>query len=88
MIMVETASGPFQVIDRGAPDRSPLLDFGLPTISAVRPHPKAQGFTAFFIKGAQDKKYKAMSAWLRKLYPNDYPFRLTKASASKPPAAP
>ncbi len=83
MTLVEQNSGPFQIIDRGAPKRSPLLEFGVNPESAQRPHPTVKGMDVFFRTGAGDKNYQSTLAWINKLYPGDYPFRLTKPT---PPA--
>ena len=38
----------------------------------------------YFQKGASDRNYQQILDWMKKLYPREYPFRLTKKPAQAP----
>ena len=55
------------LISRDTPERSPLLQLGLPQSESAIPHPDAQGWRPYF-RSRDDQRYLDMVEWIRSLY--------------------
>ena len=60
------AGGELAMIDRTTPDRSLLLQYGLPLAQADFKHPKVANFNAIFGRGKADPQYRATLEWITK----------------------
>lgn len=76
------------LIDYGSPDRSPLLQLGLPRPDSIRPHPDVAGWSPTF-RTREDHRFKQAVEWIQAMHrPRpDYPVEYTPPSvvrAAKP----
>lgn len=81
------------MIDRGTPERSLLIQYGLPREAAATPHPDVPGWQPAF-RTDRDRQYQLIREWLgsglyspKPDYGIDYPLPQI-APPAKPPAAP
>lgn len=58
----------YDMIDRADPQRSLLLQFGMPPEDAVFPHPQVRGMQPAFRRGTEDRQYITILNWIRSLY--------------------
>ncbi|MDH3584859.1 MAG: hypothetical protein OER86_11665, partial [Phycisphaerae bacterium] len=92
LILRRTPGEPVPVIFKSDPERSLLLQYGLPQREATTPHPVVRGKMVWRSKfrGRRDPLYLDMVNWIRSLYgeSEDYPIEFTvpAATGSSPPA--
>jgi hypothetical protein len=58
----------YDMIDRVAPERSLLLQFGMNPEDAFFPHPPVRGMQAAFARGTEDRQYTVIQSWIQSLY--------------------
>ena len=58
----------YDMIDRVAPDRSLLLQFGMRAEDSVFPHPPIRNMQPAFLKGQDDAQYRMIRNWIQSLY--------------------
>ena len=86
--------GNVAMLDRGSPERSLLLEMGLPLEMAQTPHPTVPNFRAAF-RNRQDPRYNRIADWLGKtlnvVQPNygiEYPLASNPAAVQPPATQP
>jgi hypothetical protein len=67
MILANREHGGLPMISKTTPERSPLLQFGLPRSEAALPHPDVPGLSPYF-RSRDDARFQAMVDWIRSLY--------------------
>ncbi|MCC7203995.1 MAG: hypothetical protein IT441_02865 [Phycisphaeraceae bacterium] len=80
----------WEMLDRAKPERSVLLQFGLPRASALFPHPDVKGWRPLFAT-THDPLFQMMLTWLRSglVHPTpDYRIPLAAAGLSEPQTQP
>ncbi len=88
LILRRTKAGPYNLIETAAPDRSPLVTFGLPAADTTLPHPPVNGKSIRpFFRGASDPLVKEMVDWVSQIYVKPYPIG-TVAEEEPTPAEP
>lgn len=90
LILNKTNNSRGYMIDHERPDRSLLVQYGLPRADAAIPHPDVPGWRPLF-RNAQDPRAVGVSQWVRSLgvTPPDYPINYQlpgKAAATTQPA--
>jgi len=67
------------LINIDAPDRSPLVQYGLPLKEAIMPHPDVTNFKPYFHNGKDHPQYKRMIEWIGSLQtaPAELPIEFT-----------
>lgn len=88
------------LVDYREPERSLLLQYGLPRNQAVTPHPPVEGVTRRWqpaFDGPQDRRFRDAVNWILSMYPNrtGYPIEYTppvpgqlESESAEPKAAP
>lgn len=77
-----------EVIDRQAPARSLLIQYGLPADSAFTPHPTAPGWRAG-LRDTSDPTYQLLQRWItQELYHPEPDYGLVPSAASDAPPSP
>ncbi|MEX2216696.1 MAG: hypothetical protein WD768_21460 [Phycisphaeraceae bacterium] len=56
------------MIDRDFPEKSLIVQFGLPRDRAIFPHPDVQGWKASMVRGDKDPTHNLLVEWLKGLY--------------------
>jgi hypothetical protein len=81
-------SGGIPLVFKNDPDKSALLQFGLPRSEAVTPHPDVKGFKPYFTS-RKDSKYSDVLDWIKGLFtdPLEYPIDFVPPGAT-PATAP
>jgi hypothetical protein len=74
-------SGPAarKLIDRESPDRSLLLEFGLPKNRTQSPHPEVKGYNGIF-RDSNDPQYKLILNWINELKKPSPNYEMSKPS--------
>jgi len=92
--VVKTPDGDRKLIIRTLPEKSLLIQYGLPRDVAEAKHPDVTGFTSMF-RNTQDQKYIQMLAWIRdglgamdKDYGIDFPVQPNTSTATPPVTQP
>lgn len=82
------------MLDRLTPDKSLLLQYGLPEQNADHKHPLVRGYNGIFPRGRDDPKYKTVSDWINSLDKVDPDYKIEfklerrdPAPATTPPAS-
>ena len=72
-------AGKYRMIDRDKPQKSLLLQYGLPRDAAVAPHPEVRGYPRSFYRSVEDPTYGRVVDWIVSLYPGNvrYPIKYT-----------
>lgn len=67
-ILNEYATKTAFMIDRQYPERSLLVQYGLPRDQTNTPHPDVEGFRPALTAGKLDREYTALQDWIKKLF--------------------
>ena len=80
------SAGKFDLIDRGQPKNSLLIQYGLPRSAASEAHPEVDGWQPNF-RRRNDPRIKMMEDWIRSLYskrPPNYLIKFDDLGVSRP----
>jgi hypothetical protein len=67
-ILTQTKTATSYMVDRDFPERSLLIQYGMPLNTAKTPHPDVPGFKPHFLVGEKDRTYVATMDWIKMLY--------------------
>ena len=78
------------MVDRQFPEKSLLIQFGLPENLAIFPHPKVQGWKPHLVRCDKDPRYKLLKDWVGTLFrpapKYDINYSIPKVAGSPAPA--
>lgn len=75
LILARSHNNNLPFLFRDEPQRSPLVQMGLPRKDATTPHPDVRGWKPFFTQGTRDPRYTEMLDWIKSIYTagDEYP---------------
>lgn len=82
------AGAKYRMIDRDRPEKSLLLQYGLPREASVTPHPEVRGYPRSIFRNVEDPSYRRVLDWIASLYPGNVKYPVKYAVPGPKPEAP